>query len=93
MMRSAEIKPMAVVKSLAGRDCGEWFVVLALDEDFATIANGKSRPLCRPKRKRRKHLATTATVLARESAATDRSLRAALRAFAADCDKEGNDLG
>lgn len=87
------MRPGMVVKALAGRDAEQWFAVLALEGDFALIANGKSRPLARPKRKRKKHLAVTAAKVSDDCMATDRKLRGVLRAFAANCDKEGNDLG
>ena len=87
------MQPGMVVKAKAGRDAGQWFVVCAIEGDFVLIANGKSRPLGRPKRKRQKHLAKTAARLSDECMMTDRKLRCALRAFAANCDKEGNDLG
>ena len=87
------MRPGGVVKALAGRDAGQWFAVLAVDGDFALIVNGKSRPLARPKRKRSKHLAVTAAKLSDDCMATDRKLRCGLRTFAANCDKEGNDLG
>lgn len=87
------MRPNMVVKALAGRDAGQWFAVLATEEDFALIVNGKSRPLARPKRKRKKHLAVTAATLSDDNLATDRKLRFALREFAANCDKEGNHLG
>ena len=85
--------PGMVVKALAGRDADQWFAVLSVEGDFALIVNGKSRPLARPKRKRRKHLAVTAATLSGECMMTNRKIRCALRAFAAICDKEGNDLG
>ena len=87
------MQPNMVVKALAGRDAGEWFAVLAIEEDFALIVNGKSRPLAQPKRKRKRHLSATATMLSDDCLATDRKLRFALREFAANCNKEGNDLG
>ena len=87
------MRPGMVVKALAGRDAGQWFVVCAVEGGFALIADGKSRPLARPKRKALKHLAKTAALLSDECMMTDRKLRCALRAFAANCDKEGNDLG
>lgn len=87
------MRPGMVVKALAGRDAGQWFAVCAVEEDFALIANGKSRPLAKPKRKRKKHLAQTAAELSDECMITDRKLKCALRAFVANCDKEGNDLG
>ncbi len=87
------MRPGMVVKALAGRDADQWFAILALEGDFALIVNGKSRPLARPKRKRKKHLAVTAAKLSGDCMTTDRKLRCALRTFAANCDKEGNDLG
>ena len=44
-----------VVISTAGRDKGELFFVLATEGDFLLLADGKTRPVERPKRKRRKH--------------------------------------
>ena len=45
-----------VVVSTAGRDQGEWFYVIAEDPIYLFLANGKDRPLDRPKRKKRKHI-------------------------------------
>ena len=45
-----------VVKSTAGRDKDEIFYVIGEDEKFLFLANGKDRPLDRPKRKKRKHV-------------------------------------
>ena len=45
-----------VVFSTAGRDEGEWFYVIGEDQDFLLLANGKDRPLDKPKRKKRKHV-------------------------------------
>lgn len=44
-----------IVTSTAGRDKGEVFFVLATEGDFLLLADGKTRPVERPKRKRRKH--------------------------------------
>ena len=44
-----------VVISTAGRDKGESFFVLGTEGDFLLLADGKTRPVERPKRKRRKH--------------------------------------
>ena len=46
-----------IVTSTAGRDKGEVFFVLATEGDFLLLADGKTRPVERPKRKRRKHAA------------------------------------
>ena len=45
-----------VVISTAGRDKGELFFVLATEGDFLLLADGRLRPVERPKRKRRKHV-------------------------------------
>ena len=44
-----------VVISTAGGDKGEPFFVLGTEGDFLLLADGKTRPVERPKRKRRKH--------------------------------------
>ena len=51
-----DIKISDVVKSTAGRDQNELFYVIDADELYVTLANGKDRPLDRPKRKKRKHV-------------------------------------
>ena len=45
-----------VVVSTAGRDRGEWFYVINEDQTFLFLANGKDRPLDKPKQKKRKHV-------------------------------------
>ena len=44
-----------VVVSTAGRDAGALFYVIAADEGFLFLVNGKDRTLEKPKRKKRKH--------------------------------------
>ena len=45
-----------VVISTAGHDKGEIFYVIATDDQFLYLANGKDRTLDKPKRKKRKHV-------------------------------------
>ena len=45
-----------LVISTAGRDKGELFYVIAEEDQYLFLANGKDRPLDRPKRKKRKHV-------------------------------------
>ena len=45
-----------VVVSTAGRDAGEWFYVIDEDQTYLFLANGKDRPLDKPKHKKRKHV-------------------------------------
>lgn len=54
-----ELMSGTVVKSMAGRDKGLWFVVLETEGDCAFLVDGKLRPLENPKRKKEKHLQKT----------------------------------
>ncbi len=45
-----------VVKATAGRDQGKLFYVIGEDAELLLLANGKDRPLDRPKRKSRRHV-------------------------------------
>lgn len=51
-----DIRISDVVKATSGRDQGEWFYVVGVDENYLLLANGRSRPLENPKRKKRKHV-------------------------------------
>ena len=44
-----------VVVSTAGRDAGQLHYVVAADETYLFLVNGKDRSLEKPKRKKRKH--------------------------------------
>ena len=47
----------AFVKSLAGREIGETFIVVGtIDKDYVYIANGDNRTIKKPKKKKIKHL-------------------------------------
>lgn len=46
-----------IVKATAGRDKGKLFFVLAVEGEFLLLADGKTRRLESPKRKKRKHAA------------------------------------
>ncbi len=70
-----------IVCSKAGRDKGYFLVVVASDDKFLYVADGKERPLERPKRKNPKHLNMTNTVLEENSLKTNKSLRKALAVF------------
>ena len=64
-----------VILSLAGRDSGEYAVVIDSTESTVTVANGKSRPMARPKMKNLKHVQVTAYRLNISEMASDRWLR------------------
>jgi len=46
----------AIVKSIAGRETNDIFIILKIDKGFAYLVNGKSRPIENPKKKNLKHL-------------------------------------
>lgn len=51
-----EILVGSVVRSKAGRDKGDLFIVLAREGEYAYLANGDLRKVDRPKKKKLKHL-------------------------------------
>lgn len=67
-----------VVISKAGRDKGYPLVITGFDGSRVLVADGKERPLDRPKKKNPKHLAKTNRTVSLDGL-TDRALRRALR--------------
>lgn len=51
-----EVDKSSVIVSKAGRDKGQLFYVIDTDEQYVYLADGKSRKLEKPKRKKRKHV-------------------------------------
>ena len=51
-----EVDKSSLVVSKAGRDQGQLFYVIDTDEQYVYLADGKSRKLEKPKRKKRKHV-------------------------------------
>ena len=51
-----EIAKSNIVRSDAGRDKGKLFVVLAAEGEYLLLADGKSRKVENPKRKKRRHV-------------------------------------
>ena len=54
--RISEFSISDLVISTAGRDKGSLFYVIGEEAQYLFLANGKDRPLDRPKRKKRKHV-------------------------------------
>ena len=69
-----------IVRSRAGRDKGNFLVVIKTDGDFVFVADGKERKLASPKKKRIKHVSFTNTVIDTESI-TDKKLRSVIAEF------------
>lgn len=57
-----EIVEGSIVRSIAGRDKGDLFIVLSREGEFAYLANGELRKVDRPKKKKLKHLQGTNAV-------------------------------
>ena len=51
-----EVDKSSLIVSKAGRDQGQLFYVIDTDEQYVYLADGKSRRLEKPKRKKRKHV-------------------------------------
>ena len=87
-----------IVRSIAGRDAGKLFFVLGTDGEFLMLADGKSRRLEAPKRKKRKHTefverseCRVAEKIRSEEKVTNSELRRTLAAYGGDGnpDQEG----
>ncbi len=75
----------AVVISKAGRDKGNFFVVLRSEDNYAYIADGNLRRVDRPKKKKLRHLQLTnyvsQRILGSEQEITNSEVRKALAEY------------
>ncbi len=62
-MKEYILRPGSVVWSKAGRDKNRCFIVISTDGTYALIADGKTRKLQSPKKKKHRHLRTDGTEL------------------------------
>ncbi len=69
----------SLVRSLAGKDKGQLSAVVREDEHGVWLADGKRRPLERPKRKNPRHIQPLGRTLDGTAMTTNRALRRALR--------------
>lgn len=79
-----------VIRSLAGHDKGQVFCVIAVEEPYLLLCDGKRRRLAAPKRKKRMHTEAAGAFdhpalqkLRRQEPVTDNEIRRALAAFRA----------
>ena len=93
-----EIAKSNIVRSDAGRDKGKLFVVLATEGEYLLLADGKSRKVESPKRKKRRHVLFVAAdetrlseKMRREEKITNSELRRTLAAYREEVcpDQEG----
>ena len=54
-----EIKVGSIVRSKAGRDKGDFFIVLSVEDNYVYMANGELRKVDQPKKKKLRHLQGT----------------------------------
>ncbi len=79
--------PGQLVRSLAGRDKGELYLVVADDGAWVWVADGRKRGIANPKRKNRRHLQFSARVAADFNAkaatgtVTNEEIRAAIQSM------------
>ena len=78
----------SIVFSKAGRDKGEYFVVVACEGEYAFLCDGKTRKYDKPKKKKLKHMTVTKTVsqaiaekLAQAGKVTNAEVRRAIGEF------------
>lgn len=93
-----DIAKSNIVRSDAGRDKGKLFVVLAVEGEYLLLADGKSRKVESPKRKKRRHVLFVAEDASRlsekikgEERITNSELRRTLAAYRGEVhpDQEG----
>lgn len=80
-----------IVKSIAGHDKNNFFIVTESDEEWVYIANGKDRKLSSPKRKNIKHIQKTKTVL--NVPKSDKECRKVISQYNSERKNGGNLLG
>ena len=85
-----------IVESLNGRDSGQLFFVIGIEDVYVLIADGKGRRLEKPKRKKEKHMrlvarghSRTAQKIRDGEKVHNSELRRALAAFAAGTGEGG----
>ena len=93
-----EIDRSSLIVSKAGRDKGQLFFVIDADEQYVYLADGKSRKLEKPKRKKRRHVlfvaadeSRLADKIKRSEKITNSELRRTLAAYRGEVqpDQEG----
>lgn len=72
-----------IVFVTAGKEKGQFMIVLQADEKSVLLTDGKHRPCDRPKRKSLKHVSATLTVVSEEDLAANSRVKSILRNFTA----------
>ena len=85
-----------VVRSAAGHDRGDLFMIIGIDGDYLLLADGKARQTDAPKRKKKKHVhregvsaSPAALRLLKGERAGNNEIRRALAAFGGQTGQKG----
>ena len=73
-----------LVRSKAGRDKTRTYAVLDVEGEILALADGSHRTVANPKRKKRRPVAPTATVLGNELLKSDQPISDAIKAYDAE---------
>lgn len=73
-----DIKSGSLVRSTAGHDKGDLLLVVGFEKDAVLVADGRQRPLEKPKKKNPKHLEPTSLKISDEETQFNSRLRKAL---------------
>ena len=80
-----EIKKGSVVKALAGREKGRYFVAVDAHDGFVYISDGKERKILSPKKKNIKHISPVDAHISTDGL-TDKKLRQLMRSYLTQTD-------
>lgn len=84
-----EYTPGCLAKSLAGHDKDQYFVILSVEGEYVTLADGRLRTVTKPKKKKKKHIQATAHKLAVSFPPRDEEIRKELKNYVNNhCKKE-----
>lgn len=50
------VEPGMLARSKAGRDKNCIYVIISVNDEYVYLADGKKRPVCRPKKKKGRHV-------------------------------------
>lgn len=78
------MKAGALVRSLAGHDKDRLYLVLAVENGFALVADGKHHSLSEPKKKRLKHIVPTGPETELSDLRCDAHIRKAIKRLKAE---------
>ena len=74
------LRPGMLVKSKAGRDNDHVYIIIRIENEYAYLADGDSRPIRRMKRKNSRHLQSILKVKA-DGPLDDRAVREEIRSY------------